>query len=237
MEIIGNLIDGYQQLQWFADRLVSSRLTCKYRYHIILSCQKLAKSLSKLSFKYSSNLCIKDLFCLFNCILRQQSITRVCIAEILASLMLESSGPGGGASCVCVCVCSPTFNMPALDLKGCLEDSPKFRKRVHAHEETVQNFESSLKSLIKLARSQVNLSQGKLTPITTTTGHTLTVRTTHIAEYSIRQQELAQGFLNFGQSQDDPIVGEYSRAFCPDVYLVTKIIYSACIGKVWKINP
>ncbi|KAI7877711.1 hypothetical protein K492DRAFT_12180 [Lichtheimia hyalospora FSU 10163] len=47
--------------------------------------------------------------------------------------------------------------MPALDLKGCLEDSPKFRRRVNAHEETIQHFESSLKVLLKLSRSQVNL--------------------------------------------------------------------------------
>ena len=53
--------------------------------------------------------------------------------------------------------------MPALDLKGCLEDSPTFRKRVNSHEEGVQNFETSLKSILKLARSQVNLSSGNAT--------------------------------------------------------------------------
>lgn len=30
-------------------------------------------------------------------------------------------------------------------------------------------------------------------------------------EYSLRQQELAAGFLSFGQSQDDPIVGKVSK--------------------------
>ena len=52
--------------------------------------------------------------------------------------------------------------MPALDLKGCLEDSPTFRKRVNSHEESIQNLEASLKSILKLTRSQVNLSSGNM---------------------------------------------------------------------------
>ena len=52
--------------------------------------------------------------------------------------------------------------MPALDLKGCLEDSPTFRKRVNSYEESIQNLETSLKSILKLARSQVNLSSGNM---------------------------------------------------------------------------
>jgi Arf-GAP/coiled-coil/ANK repeat/PH domain-containing protein len=50
--------------------------------------------------------------------------------------------------------------MAVLDIRGCLEDSPTFRKRIQAHEESIQNFEQSLKTLIKLARSQVELSTG-----------------------------------------------------------------------------
>ena len=34
------------------------------------------------------------------------------------------------------------------------------------------------------------------------------MKNTHTIEYSLRQQELALGFLTFGQSQDDPIVGK-----------------------------
>ncbi|KAG0184328.1 Arf-GAP with coiled-coil, ANK repeat and PH domain-containing protein 2 [Apophysomyces sp. BC1034] len=79
--------------------------------------------------------------------------------------------------------------MPALDLRGCLEDSPKFRKRVNDHEESIQNFESSLKTLIKLSRAQVELS----------------------TEYSQRQQDLAQEFMTFSHSQDDPIVAKNSH--------------------------
>ncbi|KAI9499234.1 hypothetical protein BDB00DRAFT_795963 [Zychaea mexicana] len=90
--------------------------------------------------------------------------------------------------------------MPALDLKGCLEDSPTFRKRVVAHEENIQNFESSLKSLLKLSRAQVNLS----------------------SEYSLRQQELALGFLTFGQSQDDPIVAHALEKFGKSMLEVEK---------------
>lgn len=52
--------------------------------------------------------------------------------------------------------------MPALDIRGCLEDSPTFRKRIQSHEESIHNFEHSLKSLIKLTRSQVEISTGKL---------------------------------------------------------------------------
>jgi hypothetical protein len=52
------------------------------------------------------------------------------------------------------------FAMPALDLKGCAEDSPIFRRRIAAHEESISNFDSSLKSLAKLVKSQVDLSTG-----------------------------------------------------------------------------
>ncbi|KAJ8659588.1 hypothetical protein O0I10_004566 [Lichtheimia ornata] len=90
--------------------------------------------------------------------------------------------------------------MPALDLKGCLEDSPKFRRRVNAHEETIQHFESSLKVLLKLSRSQVSLYE----------------------EYSLRQQELALGFVSFGQSQDDPIVAYALEKFGKSLLEVEK---------------
>lgn len=50
--------------------------------------------------------------------------------------------------------------MTVLDIRGCLDDSPTFRKRVQAHEESIQNFEQILKTLIKLTRSQVELSAG-----------------------------------------------------------------------------
>lgn len=52
--------------------------------------------------------------------------------------------------------------MPALDIRGCLEDSPTFRKRIQSHEESIQNFEQSLKTLIKLTRSQVEISSCKI---------------------------------------------------------------------------
>lgn len=57
----------------------------------------------------------------------------------------------------------PAFDllaMPALDLKGCIEDSPVFRRRIAAHEESISNFDSSLKSLVKLVKSQLDLSTG-----------------------------------------------------------------------------
>lgn len=53
-----------------------------------------------------------------------------------------------------------TTLMTVLDIRGCLDDSPTFRKRVQAHEESIQNFEQILKTLIKLTRSQVELSAG-----------------------------------------------------------------------------
>ncbi|KAI8381358.1 uncharacterized protein BYT42DRAFT_566268 [Radiomyces spectabilis] len=90
--------------------------------------------------------------------------------------------------------------MPALDLRGCLDDSPQFRKRIHAHEESVHHFENSLKTLLKLARSQVDLSSA----------------------YSQQQQELAREFLSFAQSQDDPIVAHASEKFGKSILEVEK---------------
>ncbi|KAJ2955167.1 hypothetical protein NQZ79_g8792 [Umbelopsis isabellina] len=81
--------------------------------------------------------------------------------------------------------------MPALDLKGCVEDSPVFRRRIAAHEESISNFDTSLKSLAKLVRSQVDLS----------------------AEYSQRQSQIAVEFATIAQSQDDPIVGHALEKF------------------------
>ncbi|GAB5589535.1 hypothetical protein Unana1_04435 [Umbelopsis nana] len=81
--------------------------------------------------------------------------------------------------------------MPALDLKGCVEDSPIFRRRIAAHEESISNFDSSLKSLAKLVKSQVDLS----------------------TEYSQRQSQIAMEFATIAQSQDDPIVGHALEKF------------------------
>lgn len=55
--------------------------------------------------------------------------------------------------------------MPALDIRGCLDDSPTFRKRIQSHEESIHNFENSLKTLIKLTRAQVDLSTGTIPSI------------------------------------------------------------------------
>lgn len=105
--------------------------------------------------------------------------------------------------------------MPALDLKGCLEDSPKFRRRVNAHEETIQHFESSLKVLLKLSRSQVSLYEGReLTANDNANRDDQHTPCLCYAEYSLRQQELALGFVSFGQSQDDPIVGKETCNSC-----------------------
>lgn len=123
--------------------------------------------------------------------------------------------------------------MPALDLKGCLEDSPKFRRRVNAHEETIQHFESSLKVLLKLSRSQVNLYEGRK--------HNQWRRQLEMsnascyAEYSLRQQELALGFVSFGQSQDDPIVGKDVEHLLLAQYISYANGYSLCTWKVWKV--
>ncbi|KAI7865133.1 hypothetical protein BDF14DRAFT_1827454 [Spinellus fusiger] len=81
--------------------------------------------------------------------------------------------------------------MPALDLKGCLEDSPKFRKRITAHEDSLLHFEHSLKTLVKLIRLQVESS----------------------TEYSSRQQVLAHEFTSFAHSQDDPIIAHALEKF------------------------
>ncbi|KAF7732819.1 centaurin beta [Apophysomyces ossiformis] len=90
--------------------------------------------------------------------------------------------------------------MPVLDLRGCLEDSPKFRKRINDYEDSIQNFENSLKTLVKLSRAQVELS----------------------TEYSQRQKELAQEFMNFSHSQDDPIVAHALEKFGRSIAEVEK---------------
>ncbi|KAG1109009.1 hypothetical protein G6F42_015792 [Rhizopus arrhizus] len=90
--------------------------------------------------------------------------------------------------------------MPALDIRGCLEDSPTFRKRIQSHEESIQNFEHSLKSLIKLTRSQVEISTA----------------------YSQQQSDLAREFMSFAQAQDDPIVAQALDKFGKSVFEVEK---------------
>ncbi|KAG2190738.1 hypothetical protein INT46_007931 [Mucor plumbeus] len=90
--------------------------------------------------------------------------------------------------------------MPALDIRGCLEDSPTFRKRIQSHEESIHNFEHSLKSLIKLTRSQVEISTA----------------------YSQQQSDLAREFLSFAQAQDDPIVAQALDKFGKSMFEVEK---------------
>lgn len=97
--------------------------------------------------------------------------------------------------------------MPALDIRGCLDDSPTFRKRIQSHEESIQNFEHSLKSLIKLTRSQVELSTG--TKHIAQKQHFAQEPTTFkYLAYSQQQSDLAREFMSFAQAQDDPIVGK-----------------------------
>ncbi|KAH8552778.1 hypothetical protein BGW37DRAFT_271523 [Umbelopsis sp. PMI_123] len=90
--------------------------------------------------------------------------------------------------------------MPALDLKGCIEDSPIFRRRIAAHEESISNFDSSLKSLAKLVKSQIDLS----------------------TEYSQRQSQIAYEFTTIAQGQDDPIVGHALEKFAKSLTEVEK---------------
>ncbi|KAL0138179.1 hypothetical protein V8B55DRAFT_1535746 [Mucor lusitanicus] len=90
--------------------------------------------------------------------------------------------------------------MPALDIRGCLDDSPTFRKRIQSHEESIHNFEHSLKSLIKLTRSQVEISTA----------------------YSQQQSDLAREFMSFAQAQDDPIVAQALDKFGKSVFEVEK---------------
>ncbi|KAI7899498.1 uncharacterized protein BX663DRAFT_521103 [Cokeromyces recurvatus] len=90
--------------------------------------------------------------------------------------------------------------MPTLDIRGCLEDSPIFRKRIHSHEDSIHSFEQSLKTLIKLARSQVEISTA----------------------YSQQQNDLAREFLSFAQAQDDPIVAQALDKFGKSIFEVEK---------------
>ncbi|ORX44005.1 ArfGap-domain-containing protein [Hesseltinella vesiculosa] len=90
--------------------------------------------------------------------------------------------------------------MPALDLRGCLEDSPTFRKRIHSHEESLANFEASLKTLVKLTRSQIDLA----------------------SSFSEQQQQLAKEFTAFAHSQDDPIVAYAMEKFGKSLFEVEK---------------
>ncbi|CEP10078.1 hypothetical protein [Parasitella parasitica] len=90
--------------------------------------------------------------------------------------------------------------MPALDIRGCLEDSPTFRRRIQSHEESIHNFEHSLKSLLKLTRSQVEISSA----------------------YSQQQSDLAREFISFAHAQDDPIVAQALDKFGKSVFEVEK---------------
>ncbi|KAG2185136.1 hypothetical protein INT44_001926 [Umbelopsis vinacea] len=90
--------------------------------------------------------------------------------------------------------------MPALDLKGCIEDSPVFRRRIAAHEESISNFDTSLKSLVKLVKSQLDLS----------------------TEFSQRQSQLALEFNTIASGQDDPIVGHALDKFAKSLTEVEK---------------
>ncbi|CAO3695557.1 unnamed protein product [Rhizopus stolonifer] len=90
--------------------------------------------------------------------------------------------------------------MTVLDIRGCLDNSPTFRKRIQAHEESIQNFEQSLKTLIKLTRSQVELSTA----------------------YSQQQKELAEAYLSFAHAQDDPIVAQALEKFGKSIVEVEK---------------
>jgi Arf-GAP/coiled-coil/ANK repeat/PH domain-containing protein len=100
--------------------------------------------------------------------------------------------------------------MPALDLKGCIEDSPIFRRRIAAHEESISNFDSSLKSLAKLVKSQIDLSTGTDSPLRDMAVlDALLTSTIRLTEYSQRQSQIAYEFTTIAQGQDDPIVGKY----------------------------
>ncbi|RUS17252.1 hypothetical protein BC937DRAFT_90211 [Endogone sp. FLAS-F59071] len=84
--------------------------------------------------------------------------------------------------------------MPSVDLKGCEEDSPEFRKRLNAAEDAVATMENSIKNLVKLARA----------------GNDLAI------EHSNKQKQFAEELDNFAHLQEDPIVEmalqKFSRA-------------------------
>ncbi|CAO3649885.1 unnamed protein product [Cunninghamella echinulata] len=95
-------------------------------------------------------------------------------------------------------------------------NSPAFRKRVTSHEESLSNFEVSLKTLIKLTRSQLDLSNA----------------------YIQHQQDLANEFTNFAQTQDDPIVAYALEKFGKSLNEVEKCrsMFNAHISDTF-INP
>ena len=56
---------------------------------------------------------------------------------------------------------SNTTDMLAIDVRGALEDAPDFRRKVNVAEESIAVFETSIKSLVKLAKVSVSLGDGK----------------------------------------------------------------------------
>lgn len=52
--------------------------------------------------------------------------------------------------------------MNVLELKACKEDIPSFRKQVNDHEDAVLALETTARSLLKLAKASVELTEGKL---------------------------------------------------------------------------
>ncbi|RUP46308.1 hypothetical protein BC936DRAFT_147104 [Jimgerdemannia flammicorona] len=81
--------------------------------------------------------------------------------------------------------------MPSLDLKSCEEDSPEFRKRLVAAEDAVSTLETSIKTLVKIARAGNDLANAIL----------------FSPEYCNKQRQLAEELNHFAHLQEDPIVG------------------------------
>ncbi|KAF9953165.1 Arf-GAP with coiled-coil, ANK repeat and PH domain-containing protein 2 [Mortierella alpina] len=83
--------------------------------------------------------------------------------------------------------------MNVLELKACKEDIPSFRKQVNDHEDAVLALETTARSLLKLAKASVELTE----------------------EYSARQLQMAEEMMTVAQSQrgQDFVVTQSIEAF------------------------
>lgn len=75
-----------------------------------------------------------------------------------------------------------------LDLSGCLGDSPAFRKDVNVSEDSIAQLDTSIKNLMKIAKSSMDIA----------------------TDYSNKNIAFAQeltDFAGFSESKEDPEIG------------------------------
>jgi len=87
-----------------------------------------------------------------------------------------------------------------LDLRLCQEDSPTFRKKLADCEESVFGLEITIKNLVKLARSSVELA----------------------TDYTAKQLQFAQELGNFARQQPDSLINSVLSKYSSSLFEVER---------------